>query len=87
MERLDHLVAQHLEERLLDPARLEEASSVVLDRREERTERSAAHATELRKKAAEADARLKRLYDAIEGRVANIEDGSVKERIAELRAL
>jgi site-specific DNA recombinase len=87
MERLDDLVTQHLEERLLDPVRLEEVLSVVLDRRQERAERRAAHATELRKKAAEADARLKRLYDAIESGVADIEDESLKERIAELRAL
>lgn len=87
MERLDDLVAQHLEERLLDPVRLEEVLSVVLDRRQERAERRAVHATELRKKAAEADARLKRLYDAIESGVADIEDESLKERIAELRAL
>jgi hypothetical protein len=87
MERLDDLVAQHLEERLLDPARLEEVLSIVLDRRQERAERRASHATELRKKAAEADARLKRLYDAIESGVADIEDQSLKERIAELRAL
>ncbi len=66
MERLDDLVAQHLEERLLDPARLEEVLSIVLDRRQERAERRAEHATELRKKAAEAEARLKRRYDAIE---------------------
>ncbi len=87
MERLDDLVAQHLEERLLDPARLEEVLSIVLDRRQERAERRASHATELRKKAAEAEARLKRLYDAIESGVADIEDESLKERIAELRAL
>ncbi|MCW8309326.1 recombinase family protein [Acidiphilium sp. PA] len=87
MERLDDLVTKHLEERLLDPARLEEVLGVVLDRRQERTERRAAHATELRKKAAEAEARLKRLYDAIESGVADIEDESLKERIAELRAL
>ncbi|MGH7120824.1 MAG: recombinase zinc beta ribbon domain-containing protein [Acetobacteraceae bacterium] len=87
MERLDDLVAAHLEQRLLDPERLEEVLSVVLDRRQERVERRAAHATELRKKAAEAEARLKRLYDAIESGIADIGDESLKDRIAELRAL
>ena len=58
------------------------------DRRQERAERRAAHAIELRKKAAEAEVRLKRLYDAIEKGVADIDDeSSFKERIAELRAL
>ena len=87
MERLDDLVARHLEERLLDPVRLAEVLSIVLDRRHECAERRAAHAIELRKKAAEADARLKRLFDAIENGVADIEDKLLKERIAELRAL
>jgi site-specific DNA recombinase len=87
MERLDDLVAQHLETRLLDPERLEAVLSAVLDRRQERAERRAEHATELRKKATEAEARLKRLYDAIEAGVADLGDESLKERIAELRAL
>jgi site-specific DNA recombinase len=47
MERLDDLVAQHLETRLLDPERLEAVLSAVLDRRQERAERRAEHATEL----------------------------------------
>ena len=34
MEKLDDLVAAHLEERLLDPDRLEEVLSAVLDRRQ-----------------------------------------------------
>ncbi len=87
MEKLDDLVARHLEERLLDPERLEKVLNAVLDRRQERTERRAAHATELHKKAAEAEVRLKRLYNAIESGVADIEDESLKEQIAELRAL
>jgi len=60
----------HIERRLLQPARLEEILSSVLDRREERAERRATHVAELRKRAAETDAKLKRLYDAIENGVA-----------------
>ena len=67
--------------------KLEEVLASVLDRRQERTERRAAHAAELRRKAAEAEARLKRLYDAIGSGVADLGDDSLKERIAELRAL
>jgi len=59
MERLDTLVADHIERRLLQPARLEEILSSVLDRREERAERRASHVAELRKRAAEAEAKLK----------------------------
>src|ERR1700726_3883043 len=65
MEKLDTLVADHIERRLLQPSRLEEILSSVLDRREERAERRTTHIAELRKRASETDAKLKRLYDAI----------------------
>jgi hypothetical protein len=65
MRKLDDLVASHLERRLLDPERLEEVLGALLDRREERASRRHAVAAELAKRAAEADARLKRLYAAI----------------------
>jgi DNA invertase Pin-like site-specific DNA recombinase len=56
MEKLDTLVADHIEQRLLQPRRLEQILSSVLDRREERAERRKTHIAELRKRAAEADA-------------------------------
>ena len=84
MHKLDTLVADHIERRLLQPARLEDILSSVLDRREERAERRKAHIAELRKRAAEADAKLKRLYDAIENGVADLSDPMLKQRIAEL---
>jgi hypothetical protein len=43
MEKLDELVASHLEERLLDPERLEEVLASVLDQRQQRSERRRAH--------------------------------------------
>jgi site-specific DNA recombinase len=87
MEKLDTVVADHIEHRLLQPKRLEEILSSVLDRREERAERRAAHIAELRKRAAEAEAKLKRLYDAIENGVADLSDPMLKERVAELKAI
>src|SRR5271166_4543699 len=53
MEKLDGLVADHLEKRLLEPERLEELLSSILTRREERAERRAEHIAALRKNAAE----------------------------------
>ena len=50
MEKLDDLVANHLEKRLLAPARLEEILSTVLDRRQERTDRKQKHIAELKKR-------------------------------------
>src|SRR6266487_3234418 len=87
MDRLDRVVADHIEQRLLQPKRLEEILSSVLQRREERAERRATHIAELRKRACEADAKLKRLYDAIENGVADLSDPMLKDRIAELKAI
>src|SRR5499427_1548769 len=81
MHKLDTLVADHIERRLLQPARLAQTLSSVLDRRGERAERRATHIAALRKRAAEADARLKRLYDAIENGVADLTDPLLKDRI------
>ncbi len=86
MKKLDDLVAKHLEERLLDPARLEEILAAVLDRRQERSERRGEHIAELNKRATETDLRLKRLYDAIERGVADLDDPDLKDRIADLKA-
>jgi site-specific DNA recombinase len=57
MEKLDTVVAEYIEQRLLEPKRLEQLLSHVLDRRTERAERRKSHIAELRKRAAEADAK------------------------------
>ncbi|HEY3044398.1 MAG TPA: SDR family NAD(P)-dependent oxidoreductase, partial [Vicinamibacterales bacterium] len=87
MEKLDSVVAEHIAHRLLQPKRLEQILSRVLDRREERAERRTAHVAELRRRAAEAEAKLKRLYDAIENGVADLADAVLKERVTELKAI
>ncbi len=87
MEKLDALVADHLEKRLLTPERLEEVLSSILTRREERAERRATHIVDLRRRAAEAEGKLKRLYDAIENGVADVSDPLLKDRVAELKAV
>ncbi len=87
MEKLDDLVAGHIEDRLLQPERLEEILASVLDRRQERTERRRENIAELNKRTAETDLRLKRLYDAIESGVADLNDPALKQRIAGLKAI
>ncbi len=87
MEKLDDLVAGHIEDRLLQPDRLEEILATVLDRRQERAERRREHIGELNKRATETDLRLKRLYDAIETGVADLDDPELKERIAGLKSV
>ncbi len=87
MDKLDDLVASHLEDRLLQPERLETILATVLDRRQERSERQREHIAELNKRAAESEARLKRLYDAIEAGVADLDDPALKDRIDGLKAI
>jgi hypothetical protein len=87
MDKLDDLVARHLEDRLLQPERLETTLATVLDRRQERSERQHEHIGELNRRAAESEARLKRLYDAIEAGVADLNDPALKERIDGLKAI
>ena len=87
MEKLDNLVAGHLEGRLLQPERLETILVAALDRREERAERRREHIAELNKRVAESELRLKRLYDAIEAGVTDLDDPALKERIDGLKAI
>lgn len=87
MDKLDRAVVDHLEWRLLDPARLATMMDQLLERREEWNERRRGHIAELRKRAAETEAKLKRLYEAIENGVVDMADPSLKDRIAELTAV
>ncbi len=87
MDRLDQLVAGHLEERLLRPERLETILASILDRRQERTERRREHLAEQHNRIAETDQRLNRLFDAIESGVADLDSPGLKERIAGLKAI
>ncbi|WP_428490779.1 hypothetical protein [Rhodopila sp.] len=61
--------------------------SSVVDRRQERAERRHEHIAELNQRATETGLRLKRLCDAIETGVADLEDPAFKERIAGLKAI
>jgi site-specific DNA recombinase len=58
----------------------------ALDRCAERAERRKSHIADLPKRAAEADAKLKRLYDVIENGAADLSDLLVKDRLSELKA-
>ena len=87
MEKLDDLVADHLEGQLLQPERLETVLAAALDRREEHAERRREHIGELNKRAAESELRLKRLYDAIEAGIADLDDPALKDRIDGLKAI
>src|SRR4030088_2765304 len=87
MEKLDRLVAEHLECRLPQPKRLEQILSSGFAGRGGRGQAQQSNISELRKRAAEADAKLKRLYDAIENGIADLTDPMLKDRIAKLKAV
>ena len=86
MDRLNEAVVGHLEWRLLDPKRLEEMMDQILERRDEWVDQRRLHVADLERRATEAEAKLKRLYDAIENGVIDVSDSSLKDRIAELTA-
>ncbi|MET0250920.1 MAG: zinc ribbon domain-containing protein [Novosphingobium sp.] len=86
MDRLNQAVVNHIEGRLLDPARLEALMDQILERRDEWVSQRRLHVADLQRRATEAEAKLKRLYEAIENGVIDVSDASLKDRIAELTA-
>lgn len=87
MDRLNEAVITHLESRLLDPARLRLLLEQLLDRREESMTERRQHVAEMGRRATEAEAKLFRLYEAIENGLVDMGDPSLKARIAELNAI
>lgn len=87
MHKLDDAIIDHLESRLLDPGRLAALMEQLLDRREEWADQRRSHIAEMRKRATEADAKLNRLYEAIENGLIASDDASLKDRVAELSSI
>ena len=87
MDELDSVVVSHIEDRLLASERLEELLSGLLKRRDEHAERLKGRIVELRRQAADADAKLSRLYEAVENGLAELDDSNLKGRIAELKRI
>jgi site-specific DNA recombinase len=87
MDMPDALIGSYLEDRLLAPDRLKELLAGLLKRREEHVERQKGRIADLKKQAADAEAKLTRLYEAIENGLAALDDANLKGRIAELRRI
>lgn len=83
---LKEVVGEYVEDRLLNPRRLEAILGALLDRRLQRVAERRTHAAELAKRAADVQQRLGRLYEAIESGVADIDDPNLAQRIAALKA-
>ena len=85
MEELDTKVVSYMEDPLLEPTRLEELLSGLIRRRDEQAERQKGRVIELKRQAADAEAKLTRLYEAIENGLADLDDSNLKGRISELK--
>ena len=86
-DRLDAIVIEHIENRLLAPDRVVELLNGVLERRTKQAEDYRESIARLRRQAADADAKLTRLYDAIESGLADTGDENLKGRLKELRTI
>ncbi len=87
MDKLDRIVARHIEERLLQPDRLEEVLAEVLDRRQERGARRREQLAELRMRIEDTKTRLQRLYDGVEAGTFDPKEPALAERMAGLRGI
>lgn len=87
MHQLNQAVVDHLEKRLLNPARLETLMDQLLNRRDEWAAERRLHVAEMERRATEAEAKLTRLYEAIENGLVDIGDASLKTRIADLTTI
>ena len=86
-DRLDAIVIEHIENRLLAPDRVVELLNGVLERRTKQADDYRESIARLRRQAADADAKLTRLYDAIENGLADTGDENLKGRLKELRTV
>ncbi len=87
MDRLNAAVIEHLETRLLDPARLEVLMDQLLARRDDWVSERRLHVAEMERRATEAETKLSRLYEAIENGLVDMGDPPLKARIGELTAI
>lgn len=87
MEKLDDVAISFLESELLDPERLEPLIAPLLFHRDAWADRRRTHVAELRERAADAETKLRRLYEAVENGVLVASDRMFRERVAELGAI
>ncbi|MBV9529086.1 recombinase family protein [Sphingomonas sp.] len=87
MDALNDIVVEAIEGRVLDPVHLEALLAGIFARRAARASQERDRIADLRRQAADADAKLTRLYGAIEAGVADLADVNLKGRMVELRAI
>lgn len=87
MERLDDVVVDFILSELLDPEQIEPLMAPLLIHRDAWADRRRAYVADLRDRAADAEAKLRRLLEAVENGVLVAADRMFRERTAELGAI
>ncbi len=85
MDKLDRLVTERLADRLLTPERVGNLLTGLMERQAGKDEDHAMRLTALRAKINDAESRLGRLYAAIESGVADLNDLTLKDRVAAVK--
>ena len=85
MDKLDTIVTERIADQLLTPHRVEKLLTGLIERQTSRSADYTDRITNLRKNLSDTDARLKRLYDAIENGIADPTDDTLKDRIAAIK--
>lgn len=86
LDHLDEVMARFVQNQLLDADAMEAILEALLDRKRTRVTERQRHIGELNRRAAEAQQRLSRLYEAIENGVADPADVDLAGRIDSLKA-
>lgn len=86
MDKLDDLVVERLASQLLTPEHVGQLLRGLMDRQTAKDEDYANRLTALRGKLADAEGRLRRLYQLVENGMADFNDPTLKDRIAAVKA-
>ena len=85
MDKLDTIVTDRIADELLHPERVEKLLEGLIERQANRSADFTDRVANLRKTLSDTEARLKRLYDAIENGIADPSDQTFKDRIAAIK--
>ncbi len=85
MDKLDRLVTDRLADRLLTPERVGDLLAGLMERQAAKNEDHATRLTALRAKISDVESRLGRLYAAIESGLADLNDQTLKDRVAAVK--
>jgi DNA invertase Pin-like site-specific DNA recombinase len=85
LDRLDSLVMEHLTDRMLQPGRMRDMLATLFDRYTDSQRAGTARVGSLRNAYREAEAKIQRLYAAIENGIADLSDSILKDRLAALK--